>query len=297
MKRVTFLLRVWVIVGAALLLLQTPRGGRGYAEYSPGSCINYATPTQTCPSGCTNSSFTQTTMASGNGIYYLVVKSTTPCGSAKTGKTCNNPTQYGPYWDFQDCCAALGAGCTGVGYSYMNCCTASAVCMSGTCCIPDTHYGCSNDSDCCSGGPCWPDGECGGSNCGQEGDVCNDQYPCCIGLTCPGGTCTSSGGGGGSGGGGSGGCNDNGCPDPLCCNTETGNCESCKVENPGVSHPLGRVASSNLHRGRSADAPLGGMPSKNKPPMVREPGKRTASTATSSVGDRERPAGPALAID
>jgi hypothetical protein len=132
------------------------------------------------------------TQASGNGIYYLGVKSTTPCGSAKQGETCNNPTQYYWVYDFQDCCAALGAECTGTGYSYLNCCSTSAYCIVDKCCIPDTYYGCSKDSDCCSGGPCYSDGLCGGTNCGQPGAGCNGQYPCCLGYTCYNGTCCPS---------------------------------------------------------------------------------------------------------
>jgi hypothetical protein len=192
MRRVNFLLRIWVIVGAALLLLRTPKGGGGYAEYSPGSCINFAVGPQSCPSGCTISSFTQYTQASGNGVYFLSVYSRTPCGSAKKGKTCNNPTQFINTWDFPDCCAALGLDCTGVGKQYMNCCDANATCMVGTCCIPDSYSGCAKNSDCCSGGPC-TNGTCQGSNCGQPGDNCSVDYPCCSGYTCSnpngGGTC------------------------------------------------------------------------------------------------------------
>jgi hypothetical protein len=194
MRRVNFLLRIWVIVGAALLLLQTPKGGPGYAEYSPGSCINYATGPQTCPSGCTGSSFTQTTQASGNGISYLKpTTNTTPCGSAKQGKTCSNPTQYTNVWDFQDCCAQLRLDCTGVGYSYMNCCNASAVCMSGTCCIPDSWPGCGSDSsNCCSESPCVGN-VCQGSDCSLYGDPCGDEYPCCYPGVCHNGMCCPPG--------------------------------------------------------------------------------------------------------
>jgi len=283
MRRVTFLLRIWVIAGAALLLLQTPKGDRGYAEYSPGSCINYATPTQTCPSGCTISSFTQYTLASGNGIYYLKVKSTTPCGSAKTGETCTNPTQYTNVWDFQDCCAQLGFDCTGVGYSYLNCCNAGAVCMSGTCCIPDTWSGCEKDSDCCSGGPC-TNGTCQGSDCGVTGDDCDSQNPCCYPLLCTDGTCQSSGGGGGGGGGGDC-CED--CPDigGLCCDEETCECEPC--DEIGASHSLGRTPMAKPPASPSANAPTGKVPLEKKAPTLPERHKSALASGPPSVGERK----------
>ena len=194
MRRVTFLLRMWVIVGAVLLLLQTPKGDRGYAEYSPGSCINYAISQPACPSGCTNSKFTQMTPASGNGVYYLGVYSKTPCGSAKQGETCSNPTQYVNVYDFDHCCAGLGLDCTGVGHNYMNCCDSRAECMPGVCCLPTGQTGCGRDNDCCSGncfgGTCCPNtcptpycsnisGYCWAA-CGCPGaSSCSDCYYVC----------------------------------------------------------------------------------------------------------------------
>jgi hypothetical protein len=197
MRRVTFLLRMWVIVGAVLLLLQTPKGGQGYAEYSPGSCINFATAPQTCPSGCTISSFTQYTQASGNGVYYLAVYSTTPCGSAKQGETCNNPTQYFQVYDFKDCCAALEAGCTGVGHSYLNCCDPSPVV-----CAEPKMFCCYED-----GSPCTPgqepnyccselclhyNKECG--TCSLLTEPCGDLSDCCssVGEECQSNKCCLS---------------------------------------------------------------------------------------------------------
>jgi len=191
MRRANLLLRIWVIVGAVLLLLQTPQGQRVYAEYSPGSCINVQSSQPSCPSGCTGSTFQQNSQAAGNGIFYLTIHSTTPCGSAKQGQQCNNPTQYYFIEDFQDCCAALGDGCTGRGQNYMNCCAENAYCIADKCCIPDTYSGCGTASDCCSGGPC-VNGTCQGSDCGQPGDYCSNVYPCCSGYNCAdpnGGTC------------------------------------------------------------------------------------------------------------
>ena len=180
-------------MGAALLLLQTPKGGQGYAEYSPGSCINYGIDIPTCPSGCTNSDFVQNTVASGNGIFYLKpTTNTTPCGSAKEGETCNNPTQYTNVWDFQDCCAALGAECTGTGYSYMNCCLSNADCIASTCCLPDGQ-GCSGNNAYCCSGFCNSFGTCG---CIESG-ACNYPTDCCSGncynKTCCPSTCPFSG--------------------------------------------------------------------------------------------------------
>jgi hypothetical protein len=250
MRRVTFLLRMWVLVGALLLLLAPPGGDRGYAEYSPGSCINYAISQPSCPSGCTNASFTQMTLASGNGVYYLAVESQTPCGSAKQGQTCNQPTQYWNIYDFSpDCCAALGGSCTGVGHNYMNCCDADAACMMDTCCIT-LGDPCDNDSDCCTG-------------------FCDDIFY----------TCEQPGGGGG------GGCNDgDDCPVNKCCNIDTGLCEACQNV---VGHALDRTSSPKLPTGPSANPALGKVPFENRAPMVRDPGKGTASGPTSNPSGRK----------
>jgi hypothetical protein len=201
MRRVTFLLRIWVIVGAALLLLQTPKGERGYAEYSPGSCISYGLSVPNCPSGCTGSDYIQYLQAPGNGVFYLKVYSYTPCGEAQPGETCNNPTQYTYVNDFSDCCAHLGTDCTGKGFGYLNCCDSNAWCIASKCCIPDTYSGCGTASDCCSGGPC-TEGTCQGSDCIQQGDSgCGSQQPCCYGSTCFNGLCCP-----------------NSCPNPNCSN-------------------------------------------------------------------------------
>jgi hypothetical protein len=191
MRRVTFLLRIWVILGAALLFLQTPKGRRGYAQYSPGSCINFAVGPQTCPSGCTTSSFTQYTVASSGGVYFLSVWSKTPCGSAKQGETCNNPTQYFQVYDFDDCCAHLGVDCTGVGHDYMNCCDPSPVVCMAWCCI-DNGGSCSpsRPGDCCTELCLSYNNKCG--TCSTLGQPCgNNPDDCCYfyGVTCPYGFC------------------------------------------------------------------------------------------------------------
>jgi hypothetical protein len=171
MKRVTLLLRLWVFVGALLLLVSNPRGpwARSAATQDAltpmgekGDCIQPArNPNAQCPSGCTGSTFVQYTAQGGtNGTFYLEDNGTAPCGTAKQGETCNPPLQWFPVGDFDDCCAHLGLDCTGVGNQYMNCCDSPAQCLSGRCCLANGLACSGNDAYCCSGycynGTCCP---------------------------------------------------------------------------------------------------------------------------------------------
>jgi len=220
MTGVTSLLRVWIFVGALLLLVSYPRGPRGQGVTlgggtqdaaapmgEPGDCIQPVAVQGQCPSGCTVTKFNQyTTQGGTNGTFYLLDNGPAPCGKAEQGESCNPPLQYYPVGDFSDCCAALGDDCTGVGHNYMNCCDSSDSCMMGTCCIPTGGDGCQGDDNACCDG------------------------------NCVGNTCQSSGGGGGGCG------SDDDCPPDRCCNLETGDCTNCS-QVVGAPQSLDRMSS------------------------------------------------------
>jgi hypothetical protein len=182
MRRVTFLLRVWVLVGTTLLLLPIPGMLRGDTS---GFCIQPVRGTANCPSGCTIGSFPQYTQEPGsNGTWYLKDNGPAPCGTAKQGQSCSPPLEWYPVGDYQNCCTKLGyGGCTG-NYNtneYLACCDTSPVeCVAGICCLPDGSQGCTTDGDCCNY-PC-VNGKCRciprGQYCGSNPDACCPPYTC-----------------------------------------------------------------------------------------------------------------------
>ncbi len=200
MRRVALLLRMFVLVGA-MLLLSIPRKGQGQSggpPGGPGQCINPVLFYSYCPSGCVGGPAVDNYSAqpAAEGVYYLTFANVQNCGGAQSGQSCSPPDIYLSNYDFSDCCAALGQECTGTGQSWMNCCDQNLQCE-GTCCVANGQT-CSGDSDCCSG-------------------YCN-------GTTCQ----TYVGGGGGGGGGGGDGCgDDDDCPPDKCCDEATGECEPC----------------------------------------------------------------------
>jgi len=119
---------------------------------NPGDCIHAITTTANCPSGCTTATFTQWIAQPGtNGVDYLEIYPYPPCGTAKPGQQCSQPTWWNPVNDREDCCAVLGAYCTNDTTGYLNCCDQYAVCgAKHYCCYPN-RIECSSDDECCSG--------------------------------------------------------------------------------------------------------------------------------------------------
>jgi hypothetical protein len=142
MKQMIILLRMTVFAVALVLLTDGPPA----MSSTVYTCVSYTTTQQSCPSGCTNSTFV-TAIPNGPGEYNLVTVSQ-PCGTNKPGQTCSQPSgvlqaQLG------DCCVTSGGYCGNPG-SY--CCPGLACGNTfgqPICCLP-VDSACESDDECCT---------------------------------------------------------------------------------------------------------------------------------------------------
>lgn len=194
MKRSRTLLRLLVLVGSLILLLDTRH--RGLATYS-GECGQYDTRSQiACPSPCTIKYYNYPYQ--GEGPYYVSNPNSQACtGVPSDGCTAGTVVYTNETPERSDAC---GCGATGQYCDNGSNCCGTDFCQDNVCvsCISDGYGDCDTNADCCSG-------------------YCDDDS-----------TCQALGGGGGGGGGGTACDNDDDCQ--CGCNTIIHKCYACEQE-------------------------------------------------------------------
>jgi len=200
MRRIRMLLRLFVLVGCLILLLDVRY--RGFATWAAVCGVYNLSTEVNCPSPCTMQYHTYPKEQ--DGPFYISSPNYPYCNSYPSNGCTAATEVYANSYPFKDLdlcgCGATGQYCENDG----DCC-GSDFCQlsgnSGTCvtCLSDGWSGCDTNADCCSGF-CNSEGTCG---CLSPGDNCNYNTDCCSHACCM---------------------NPNSCQIGTCCVTKGGEC-------------------------------------------------------------------------
>jgi hypothetical protein len=144
MKAPRTLLRILVLLGSFVCLSHPPL----LVSTPKYSCVAYTYQQGNCSSGCTNVQWYTAVPNGQQGTYDLFPATQPPCGAAKPGQSCQQPTGVLQAENDPSCCGPPGDYC---GNGYPCCMGLQCGNDAGTplCCYP-IDSPCNLDSDCCT---------------------------------------------------------------------------------------------------------------------------------------------------